>query len=329
MTKRLVVVGGDAGGMAAAAVVRRRQPKVEIVALERGRWTSYAACGIPFVVGGVVDDLDKLVARSPAEFREQGIDVRTHHEVTAIDLDRREVEVWDHDGSAEYKLGFDTLHIGTGARPARPPLPGIDGDHVHGVQTLEDAAHLLEHVQGKVGSVVVVGGGYIGLEMAEAFVERGCPAVTVVESGPQVMPTLDPDMGALVTDALRAKGVTVLLERRVLGFDPGVVVTDDGNLDAEVVVLGIGVEPNSDVAKAAGLATGVKEAIVVDRRQVTSADGVYAAGDCCQSFHLVAQLPVSAGGGGRTVLMQSGKRAVCGVSRRSSRSAGVSRAHSC
>ncbi|MDP9388303.1 MAG: FAD-dependent oxidoreductase [Actinomycetota bacterium] len=294
MPTRLVVVGGDAGGMAAAAQARRRRRDLEIVALEKGRWTSYSACGIPYLVGGDVDDLDDLVARSPQAFRDRlSIDVRTRQEVVAVDLDTRRVEVRDHAHDRTYSLGFDLLHLAMGAVPVRPALPGIDAPEIHGVQNLEDAARLLDTLGGgDVRHVVVVGGGYIGLEMAEAFARRGCPSVTVVERAPEVMATLDPDMGALVSDAMRAAGVVVRLGVAVTGFSPGVVHTDDVDLPADVVVLGLGVAPNADLARDAGLHTGDKGGIVVNQRQRTSADGVWAAGDCCLSYHLVARRPV-------------------------------------
>ncbi len=294
MAERLVIVGGDAGAMGAATQARRLRPDLEIVALEKGRWSSYSACGIPYVVGGVVADLEDLVVRTPAQFKDRSdIEVRTRHEVMGIDLTGREVEVRDLDGERTYRIGFDILHIGTGAKPIRPSLPGIDSHLVHGVQTLEDGADLLEHARtGDVDRVVVVGAGYIGLEMAEAFVERGCPSVTVIEAGTEVMPTLDPDMAALVSEALRNKGVVVELERRVTGFDTAAVETDKGSVPADLVVLGIGVEPNTELAASAGITTGVRTAIKVDRRQRTSAEGVWAAGDCCESFHLVADRPV-------------------------------------
>jgi len=290
MAERLVVVGGDAGGMAAASQARRRRPDLEIVALEKGRWTSYSACGIPYVVGGDVSGIDALIARSPETFRSDfAIDVRTQHEAMALDLDRREVEVRDLRAGETYRLGFDHLHLGLGAVPIRPDLPGIDGPHIHGVQTLEDAAHLLEDATScSTGDVVVVGGGYIGLEMAEAFINRGC-RVTVVDRGPEVMGTLDPDMGALVSAALRAKGVTVRTGEAVLGFDAGRVELAGESLPADLVVLGLGVAPNSALAAEAGVATGVRGAISVDQRQRTSVAGVWAAGDCCESFHLVAK----------------------------------------
>ena len=294
MAERLVVVGGDAGGMAAASQARRRRPDLEIVALEKGRWTSYSACGIPYLVAGDVARLDDLVTRDPQTFRDrQNIDVRTGHEAMAVDLDARKVEVRDHNHGRTFTLGFDQLHLATGATPVRPDLPGIDGPRIHGVQTLEDAARLLEEAEGRdVENVVVVGAGYIGLEMAEAFVRRGCPTVTVVEQGPEVMATLDPDMGAMVGEAMRRFGIVVRTGTSVTGFEPGSVQTADRPLAADLVVLGLGVAPASGLASDAGLETGAKEAVVVDPRQRTSAEGVWAAGDCCQSFHLVSRRPV-------------------------------------
>ena len=289
MAQRLVVIGGDAAGMSGASQARRRRDDLEIVALEKGRWTSYSACGIPFVVGGDVRRLEELIAREPKEFRErQHIDARTGHEAKAIDLDKREVEVWDHGHDRSYRIGFDLLHVATGARPIRPDLPGIDNEQIVGIQTLEDGANLLSHIQWGTRAVIV-GGGYIGLEVAEAFVKRGWPSVTVVTRGPQVMNTLDPDIGALVSDAMREHGIEVRCDEKVVGFEPGKVVTENGAFDADIVVLGLGVEPNTSLAADAGLALGPKGAVAVDMRQQASAEGVWAAGDCCQSFHLVAR----------------------------------------
>jgi NADPH-dependent 2,4-dienoyl-CoA reductase/sulfur reductase-like enzyme len=189
-------------------------------------------------------------------------------------------------------MGFDQLLIATGGIPARPDLPGIDDPHVHGVQTLGDAERLLAEVTARdVRKVVVVGGGYIGLEMAEAFVLRGAH-VTLLDQGRQVMSTLDPDMADLVLEALRRFGVDVRLGEGAKGFEDGQVQTESGVLPADLVVLGLGVAPNSALARDAGLAVGVRDSIRVDRRQQTSAPGVWSAGDCCESTHLVSGRPV-------------------------------------
>jgi NADPH-dependent 2,4-dienoyl-CoA reductase/sulfur reductase-like enzyme len=291
MTDRLVVIGGDAAGMSAVMQVRRRQPDREIVVLERGRWTSYSACGIPYLVGGLVDDLEDLVARSPATFRDDhGIDVRLGQDARALDLDARTVEAWDAGAGRAVTVGFDTLHVATGARPLRPDLPGIDDPMVHGVQTLDDAA-VLERAAGGAQRVVVVGGGYIGLEVAEAFVQRGV-GVTLVEAADQLMPSLDADVAAPLVGALEGLGIDVRLRTPLEAVDDGAVIAGGERLPADLVVLGLGTQPNADIAAAAGVEVGVKGAIRVDRRQRTSAPGVWAAGDCCESFHMVARAPV-------------------------------------
>jgi NADPH-dependent 2,4-dienoyl-CoA reductase/sulfur reductase-like enzyme len=293
MPERLVVIGGDAAAMSAATQARSRRPDLEIVVVEKGRWTSYSACGIAYLIGGDVESIDDLVARTPQEFRDRHrIDVRTEHEAVGIDLDARSVEVHNRAHDRTFKLGFDLLHIATGALPKQLAQPGGDLSHVYGVQNLEDAARLLDAVQsGEAGRVAVIGGGYIGLELAEAFVKRGAE-VTIIERAPQLMGRLDPDMGALVTDACRKEGITVLLGETVKGIDEGAVTTDQRTVPADLVVLGLGVEPNSRLAADAGLMLGPRDSIAVNRRQQTSAEGVWAAGDCCQSRFLVTGEPV-------------------------------------
>jgi len=290
MADRLVVIGGDAAGMTAAMQARRRQPYLEIVVLEKGPWTSYAACGIPYLVGGEVERLEDLVVRSPQQFRDQHrIDVRVRHEAMAVDHARRQVEVRDHQHQRTIQIGYDRLLVATGARPLRPDLPGIDLEHVKGVQTLDDARVLLEHARSRrCRRVVVVGGGYIGLEMAEAFCRWGAE-VTLVERQDQLMGTLDADVAARLVEPMREMGIEVRLGTGVEGFEPGaVVLAGDERLDADLVLLGLGVTPNAELAADAGVATGARGAISVDRRQRTNLDGVYAAGDCCESWHLVS-----------------------------------------
>ncbi|MEX2659579.1 MAG: FAD-dependent oxidoreductase, partial [Acidimicrobiales bacterium] len=275
--------------MAAASQARRLRGDLDIVALEKGSWTSYSACGIPYLVGGEVGALEDLVTRAPQAFRDQfRIDVRLRHEAMAIDLDRRQVEVRDHDRGRTFSLGFDQLMVGTGARPRRPDIPGIDSREVHGVQTLGDAAHLLTHAErSNATDVVVIGAGYIGLELAEAFTRRGA-RVTVVERDAEVMRTFDTDMGALISKAVRRHGIELRCGTAALAFEEGVVRTDAGDVKADLVVLGLGVVPNAELAGDAGIALGAGGAIAVDRRQHTDVDGVWAAGDCCESTHLVS-----------------------------------------
>ncbi|HET8969719.1 MAG TPA: FAD-dependent oxidoreductase, partial [Candidatus Nanopelagicales bacterium] len=237
MPERVVVVGGDAAGMTAASQLRRRADPsdVEIVVLERSPWVSYSACGIPYWVAGQVAGPDALVARTAAEHRARGIEVRLGCEATEIDLATGHVRT-----AAGESLGFDELVIATGAVPKRPDLPGIDC--ALGVQTLQDGQQVLDRLgQLADGSrAVVVGAGYIGVEMAEAMVRRGL-TVTLVDSGPEPMHTLDPDMGALIRTAMTGMGITVSTGATVVGVETAAdgnarrVVTDQGEHDADIV----------------------------------------------------------------------------------------------
>lgn len=299
MRERLIVVGGDAGGMSAASQARRRQgpDRLEIVAFERGNYTSYSACGIPYFLGGVVESLEKLLVRTPEEFRDKySIDARTGHEVVEIDLDKRAVHVVvDGDDSWE---GFDHLVIATGGTPTRFDWPGLDARGIFGVQVLDDAVAIDKFVTEETPRrAIVVGGGYIGLEMAEALVERGLD-VSLVEAAPQPMRTLDPDMGVIVATALQGMGVTVLTEEAVEGFESrggkvSAVTTSEQSLPADIVILGLGTRPNSSLAMEAGVEIGPSGGVRVDRRMRTSTEGVWSAGDCAEKFHLVSRQPVS------------------------------------
>jgi NADPH-dependent 2,4-dienoyl-CoA reductase/sulfur reductase-like enzyme len=304
VTERLVVIGGDAAGMTAAARARRRRDleDLEIVAFERGPYTSYSACGIPYFVGDLVSDVDDLVARTPDEHRRNGIDVRTGHEVVAIDLNRRRVRVRDLGDvatGAERDEPFDQLVVATGAVPSRPHVPGADAEGIFGVQTLADGVIARRAVDERAPRrAVVVGGGYVGLEMAEALVRRGLEVALVDRTEQPMAGTLDLDMGALVADALRSVGVTLYLGEAVDGFDVEngsvrSVHTANRSLPADMVVLGLGVRPDSALAKEAGVAVGGTGGIVTDARMETSAGGVWAAGDCVESTHRITGLPVA------------------------------------
>ncbi len=306
--RRLVVVGGDAAGMSAASQARRgRGPdELEIVAFERGTDTSYSACGIPYWIGEVVDERADLVVRTPAEFRaRQDIDARVRHEVVAIDTEAGSVRVRNLDDGAERDEGYDELLIATGAEPSRPDLPGLDGPGVFGVQTLDDGQAIIDHLDGLGGGggrgsrAVVIGAGYIGLEIAEAFVTRGME-VHLVDRGASPMRTLDPDVGRRVADAMEGMGITLHLDtgvqavtRDTSGRVTG-VATDAGELPADVVVLGTGARPNSTLAREAGIAVGAESGgIVVDVQQRTRVPNVWAAGDCAEVLHRVSGRPTA------------------------------------
>lgn len=299
MTERLVVIGGDAAGMTAAATARRRVPadQLDIVAFEKGNYTSYSACGIPYLIGGLVPDVDALIARGPDEHRRRGVDARTGHEVLAIDTDRRRVLVRRGADGVESWEGFDQLVIATGSTPRRPALPGVDAVGIFGVQTLDDGLAVRAASDADdARHAVVVGGGYVGLELGEALVRRGL-SVALVESEPQPMSTLDPEMGALVADALRSVGVEVYVGERVEGFDTDAgqvtgVQTSARVLPADLVILGLGVDPNSGLARDAGIPVGTSGGITVDDHVRAGVDGIYAAGDCSESFHRVSRRPV-------------------------------------
>jgi NADPH-dependent 2,4-dienoyl-CoA reductase/sulfur reductase-like enzyme len=303
VSERLVVIGGDAGGMSAASQARRRRKPddLEIVAFERGHFTSYSACGIPYWVGGVVDGPDRLVARDPETFRrKQAIDVRLRHEVVAVDLDRREVVARALDDSdREVRTGFDQLVYATGAVPIRPDWPGVDARGVFGVQTLDDGAAVREWVDAnQPRDAVVVGAGYIGVEMAEALRRRGLN-VTVVEKAEQPMSTVDPDMGALVRKAMVGLGIALRTGesvRAVLSTDGRVsgVETDADRHPADIVILGLGVRPNTALATDVGLPIGPTGGVVTDRRMRVdvAGGGVWAAGDCVESLHRITGWPV-------------------------------------
>lgn len=291
------MVGGDAAGMSAASQARRlKDPDaLEIVAFERGHFTSFSACGIPYWVGGDVAERDQLIARTPEEHRERGIDLRLRTEVTELDVAGKRVRARDVDSGAESWTSYDRLVLATGARPVRPELPGIDAQGVHGVQTLDDGQALLDTLSRARGRrAVVVGAGYIGVEMAEALINRGYE-VTVLNRGSEPMSTLDPDMGRLVHTAMEGLGITMVNDAtvtKVLTGDDGwvrAVATEDAEYPADVVVLGIGVRPDTALARAAGLPLGAHGGLLTDRAmRVRGHDDIWAGGDCVEVLDLVS-----------------------------------------
>ncbi len=296
MSNRLVVIGGDAAGGSAASQARKRRPDLDVVVFERGRATSYSACGIPYWISGTVEREEDLIARTPEQHRAAGIDVRIRTEVVGIDTDKGVVQWHDLETGAEGTEYYDDLVYATGSVPMRPPVDGIDADGVHGVQVLDDGVALRAELDsGRVRRVVVVGGGYIGLEIAEACRLRGLD-VTVVDRSATPVGTFDPDVGAIIADAVRREGIELVLSDGVAGIEVGrdgrarAVVTESGReLPADLVVLGLGVRPNVRLAREAGIPLGTSGGIAVDQRMRTQVAGVWAAGDCVESVHRLSR----------------------------------------
>ena len=295
MAQRLAIIGGDAAGMSAASIARRRDDKLEIVAFERGAYTSYSACGIPYLVGGLVEDAERLVSRSPEEHRERGVDVRTGCEVVAIDLAARRLTVRSGDG--ERDEGFDQLVVATGAEAAPLPIPGAEA--IEPARTIDAGERLRDAIEHGGRCAVVIGAGYIGLEMAEAFATQGL-SVTMIDRAAQVMLTLDADMAARVQEAAERIGIRVVLDASV----EEVVMRDDGTpvgvrtsgetFTADHVVIGTGARPAVALAREAGLEIGESGALRVDDHQrCPGHDGVFAAGDCAESHHRILERAVN------------------------------------
>lgn len=296
-TGRLVVIGGDAAGMSAASKVRREQPQREITVFERSPHTSYSACGMPYFIAGLVESADRLVARSPEKFRDKfNIDAHIRHEVLEIDPTAQRVRVLNLADTRESWEPYDQLLIATGAEAIFPMLEGSDAKGIFSLSTLESGIKVFDFMDKELPRrAVVVGGGYIGLEMAEALVRQGLQ-VALIEKGEQVMGTLDPDMGALVSGALREIGVSLYLNESLIGYEQNNdmvsgVVTDQRTIPADLVIVGLGTRPNTGLAKSAGLQLGEKGAIRVNPRMQSSVPTIWAAGDCAESFHLVSRRP--------------------------------------
>ncbi|HEV3468746.1 MAG TPA: FAD-dependent oxidoreductase [Pyrinomonadaceae bacterium] len=291
--EHLVVVGGVAAGLAAAMEARRRSPGLSVTVLERTGDVSYGACGLPYVVGGRIASLERLFVHTPEYFRERhGINVRLRAE--ALEILPAKFALRYAEGGEERELSYTSLVLATGATAVCPEMPGRDLEGVFTLRHLRDGRRLLRFMEeARPRAAVVVGAGYIGLEMAEAFRERGLQT-TLVESSEEVMGALGGRARGLVADELRANGVEVVFGERAEGFEGAGgrvarVLTGAGRAyEADVVLVGAGVRPEVALAEGAGLEVGASGAVLTDERQRTSAAGVYAAGDCCEVLHRVS-----------------------------------------
>ena len=291
---KIIIIGGVAGGMSTAAKAKREDPDLTITVYERTSHISYSACGMPYHVAGRIP-LDDLVARTPPDMAEEGVTVKVRHEVVGVDHDARTVRVKNLGTGETFEDAYDTLVLATGARAVLPDLPGRDLKGVHTLRRLEDAARIRESV-GNAQRAVVMGGGYIGLEMAEAFREAGL-TVALVEAE-RLLSDFDPVFSKLAEDELKAHGVTVHSKKKIAAFCGEDRVTgvqlsegDDGEgetLPADVVLVAVGAAPNNELAKTLGLALGPQGAVLTGGRLETNVENVYAVGDVTAVTHLVS-----------------------------------------
>ncbi len=291
---KVVIVGGVAGGATAAARIRRLDEQAEIVVFERSGYISYANCGLPYYIGGVIEDPEALTLQTPESFFARfRVSMRVHHEVTAIHPERKTVSVRNLETGDLFEESYDKLLLSPGAKPTQPRLPGVDMENVFTLRTVEDTFRIREFIETRrPKSAVLAGGGFIGLELAENLRELGLD-VAIVQRPNQLMNPFDSDMASFIHGEVRSHGIHLVLGRTVEGFQAredgvDVLLKDEAPLHADLVVLAIGVTPDTQLAKEAGLTLGVKGSIVVSERMETSLPDVYAAGDAVQVKHAVS-----------------------------------------
>ena len=290
---KVVIVGGVAGGATAAARIRRLDEQAEIIVFERSGYISYANCGLPYYIGDVITDADDLTLQTPESFWKRfRIAMKVHHEVTAIHPERKTVTVQNLETGAVFDECYDKLLLSPGAQPTQPKLPGIGIDKLFALRTVEDTFRIKEYInQYHPRSVVLAGGGFIGLELAENLREIGMD-VTIVQRPKQLMNPFDPDMAAFLHAEMRKHGIHLAMGYTVEGFEGknggvDVLLKDAAPIHADMVILAIGVTPESKLAKDAGLALGIKGSILVNDRMETSVPDIYAVGDAVQVKHYV------------------------------------------
>ena len=290
---KVVIVGGVAGGATAAARIRRLDEQAEIIVFERSGYISYANCGLPYYIGGVIEDPEELTLQTPESFFSRfRVHMKVRHEVTAINRERKTVTVKNLETGNVFEESYDKLLLSPGAKPVIPNLPGVNSDKLFTLRTVEDTFRIKEYVQqSKPRSAVMVGGGFIGLEMAENLRQLGME-VTIVQRPKQLMNPFDPDMASFIHSEVRKHGVKLALGHTVEGFrETGsgveVLLKDSDPIAADMVVLAIGVTPESTLAKEAGLELGLKDSILVNDRMETSDPNIFAVGDAVQVKHFV------------------------------------------
>lgn len=290
---KVVIIGGVAGGATAAARIRRLDEQAEIVVFERSGFVSYANCGLPYYIGGTIEDESDLTLQTPESFWKRfRVRMKVHHEVTEIHPEEKTVTVKDLDSGTVFTEAYDKLLLSPGAKPIKPGLDGIESGRIFTLRTVEDTLKIKNYLTTyRPKSAVVVGGGFIGIEVAENLKESGVD-VTLVEASDQLMAPFDRDMASFIHAQVRKNGVHLMLGHTVEGFadtDQGIAVRlkSSGTISADIVVMAIGVTPETALAKAAGLAVGIRGSIVVNNRMETSVPDIYAVGDAVQIKNFV------------------------------------------
>lgn len=291
---RFVVIGGVAAGMSAASRIKRNRPDAEVTVLEKGNFVSYGSCGLPYFISDLVKDVQGLVVHDAAFFKQKrGIDVLLGHEVTKVDYQSKIVFVRVSARDEAIEMGYDRLIISTGASPSCPNLPGIDLKNVFVIRTADDGIILKDYLkQTAPKKVAIVGAGFIGLEMAEAFKARGLEVMVVKRQG-SILKMFDDDMVKLVEDEIRMKGVALVKDAVIHGFEGDAegkvkaIILEQGISQVDLVLLATGAKPNSSLARQAGLDIATNGTIVVDERMRTSDIDIFAAGDCVGQKHLI------------------------------------------
>ena len=297
MDMKVVIVGGVAGGATAAARLRRINESAEIIVFERGGYVSYANCGLPYYIGGDITDKRALTLQTPGSFKARfNVDVRVHSEVTAIDTAAKTVAVRETETGREYTESYDKLLLSPGAKPTVPDVPGIDNERIFTLRTVEDTFRMKDYIAAAgVKRAVIIGGGFIGLEMAECLTEAGA-AVTLLQRSEHVMPNLDFDMASFVHGYMRSKGIDLRRNTPVDRYEAiengvRVVTRDGGSIDTDMVLLAIGVTPDTALAAKAGIKLASKGAIAVNDRMETSVKDVYAVGDAVEIVNPITGAP--------------------------------------
>ncbi|UCZ53038.1 CoA-disulfide reductase [Bacillus shivajii] len=290
---KVVIIGGDAAGMSAAMQVVRNDEQAEVTVLEKGSYYSYAQCGLPYFIGGLVEDSGDLIARSRDTFREKhGIDARIYHEVTELDPENKVVKGDNLETGEPFEMTYDKCLVATGASPIFPPFDGNDLEGIHVLKTIPDAKKIVEDMNEQVTQVTVIGGGYIGLEVAENFVEKGM-SVRLIDLAERVGTVYDKEISEKIEKVAKKQGIELVLNESVESFEGDQRVeeikTDKGSYQTDMAVVAIGVKPNTSFLKNADVHLHQTGAMIVNSYMETNVKDLYAAGDCATQYHRIKE----------------------------------------